>query len=73
MSNLHMLSADGRSYSFDHRGSEYGRGKGFITLVLKRLDEAIAAGDLIRAVIRGSTANQDGHTMAGITNPNSSA
>ena len=73
MSNLHMLSADGRSYLFDHRGSGYGLKEGFATLVLKRLDEAIAAGDPIRTVIRGSAVDQDGHTMAGITHPSSSA
>ena len=39
-------------------------------LVLKRLSDAVRNGDVIRAVIRGSGSNQDGHTP-GITQPNS--
>ncbi|KAF2260802.1 ketoacyl-synt-domain-containing protein [Lojkania enalia] len=73
MSNLHMLSTDGRSYPFDHRGSGYGRGEGFATFILKRLESAIAAKDPIRAIILGSAVNQDGRTIAGITYPNSAA
>lgn len=73
MSNLHMLSADGRSYPFDSRGSGYGRGEGTAALVLKRLDRAVASGDPIRAVILGSAVNQDGRTTAGITYPSGSA
>jgi acyl transferase domain-containing protein len=42
------------------------------TVVIKRLDDAIAAGDPIRAVIRNTAINQDGKT-AGITLPNQSA
>jgi acyl transferase domain-containing protein/NADPH:quinone reductase-like Zn-dependent oxidoreductase/acyl carrier protein len=68
MSNLHMLNADGRSYSFDSRGAGYGRGEGVATLVIKRLDDAISANDPIRAIILDAAINQDGHT-AGITLP----
>jgi acyl transferase domain-containing protein len=63
-----MLNDDGRSYSFDERGSGYGRGEGVATLVLKRLDDAIADGDPIRAVIRNTGVNQDGKTN-GISYP----
>ena len=65
-----MLNKDGRSYSFDNRGSGYGRGEGAATVVLKRLDDALAAGDPIRAIIRNTGCNQDGKTN-GITLPNS--
>ncbi|KAK9327488.1 polyketide synthase dehydratase-domain-containing protein [Lipomyces starkeyi] len=37
----------------------YGRGEGVATLVLKRLSDALTAGDPIRAVIRESMVNQD--------------
>ena len=40
--------------------------------MLKPLDEAIAAGDPIRAVVRSSCVNQDGRTP-GLTNPSQSA
>ncbi|CRG92715.1 Lovastatin nonaketide synthase [Talaromyces islandicus] len=72
MSNLHMLNADGRSYSFDSRGAGYGRGEGIATLVIKRLDDAIRDNDPIRAVLLDAAVNQDGHT-AGITLPSGAA
>jgi acyl transferase domain-containing protein len=68
MSNLHMLNADGKSYSFDDRGAGYGRGEGVAVLVIKRLEDALKANDPIRAVIRDVAINQDGHTQ-GITLP----
>ncbi|KAF3028235.1 t1pks [Penicillium rubens] len=63
-----FLSADGKSYAFDSRASGYGRGEGVGTLVVKRLSDALAAGDPIRAVIRESMLNQDGKTET-ITSP----
>ena len=72
LSNMTMLSPDGRSYSFDHRGNGYGRGEGISALILKRLDDAVRDGDTIRGVIRSSGTNQDGHTP-GITQPNKEA
>lgn len=66
---MNMLSADGQCYSFDHRGTGYGRGEGFGVLVLKRLSDALQDQDTIRAVIRNTSCNQDGHTP-GITQPN---
>ena len=64
-----MLSPDGRSKSFDARANGYVRGEGAGIVVLKPLSTALADGDPIYAVIRGSTINQDGHTN-GITVPN---
>ncbi|KAL4815104.1 hypothetical protein BDW67DRAFT_186154 [Aspergillus spinulosporus] len=63
-----FLSADGKCYAFDSRASGYGRGEGVATLVLKRLSDAVTAGDPIRAVIRESMVNQDGKTET-ITSP----
>lgn len=65
-----MLNDDGKCYSFDSRGSGYGRSEGVSTIVLKRLDDALLAGDPIRAVIRNSGINQDGKTN-GILLPSS--
>lgn len=62
MSSMNFLSPDSRCYSFDHRANGYARGEGVAVLVLKRLSDAIRDGDTIRAVIRGTGSNQDGHT-----------
>lgn len=67
-----FLSRDGRSKSFDARADGYGRGEGAGVVVVKRLSAALADGDRIRAVIRGSGVNQDGRTD-GITVPNGAA
>ena len=69
---LRFFSDDGRCYSFDDRGSGYGRGEGVACVVLKPLDKAVAAGDPIRAIVKGSCVNQDGKTP-GLTNPSRSA
>ncbi|KDN68946.1 putative beta-ketoacyl synthase domain-containing protein [Colletotrichum sublineola] len=63
-----FLSGDGKCYAFDSRASGYGRGEGVATIVIKRLGDALAAGDPIRGVIRGSALNQDGKTET-ITTP----
>ncbi|KAM7195035.1 ketoacyl-synt domain containing protein [Rhypophila sp. PSN 637] len=62
MANLSMLSPSGRCHSFDHRADGYARGEGFGVVVLKRLSDALAHGDVIRAVIRATGTNQDGRT-----------
>ncbi|KAF2450924.1 ketoacyl-synt-domain-containing protein [Karstenula rhodostoma CBS 690.94] len=72
MSKLHMLNDDGKCYAFDSRGKGYARSEGVSTIVLKRLSDAIKAGDPIRAVVRNTGINQDGKTN-GIMLPSSSA
>jgi pimaricinolide synthase PimS1 len=54
------LSADGRCYTFDARASGYARGEGGGMVVLKPLNRALADGDRIRCVIRGTAVNNDG-------------
>jgi acyl transferase domain-containing protein len=49
---MNFLSKDGLSYSFDSRANGYSRGEGNAAIILKRLPDAIASGDVIRAVIR---------------------
>ena len=70
--SLGMLSPDGRSYAFDARGNGYGRGEGVATIIIKRLSDALAANDPIRAIIRETAVNQDGKTDT-ITTPSGSA
>ncbi|KAB8141147.1 type I polyketide synthase [Chloroflexia bacterium SDU3-3] len=67
-----FLSPDGRCKTFDSRANGYARGEGAGVLVLKPLAQALADGDPIYALIRGTAVNQDGHTQ-GITVPNGDA
>ncbi|WP_367129066.1 type I polyketide synthase [Saccharothrix sp. HUAS TT1] len=54
------LSPEGRAYTFDARANGYVRGEGGGVVVLKLLRDALADGDHVRAVIRGSAVNNDG-------------
>ena len=67
-----FLSADGRCRAFDARANGYVRGEGAGVVVLKPLSLAMADGDSIYAVIRGSAINQDGRTN-GLTAPSKAA
>ncbi|MFI5007887.1 MAG: type I polyketide synthase, partial [Solirubrobacterales bacterium] len=68
-SKARMLSPDGRCKTFDAGANGYVRGEGCGVVVLKRLSDALADGDPIRALIRGSAVNQDGRS-SGLTVPN---
>lgn len=72
LSNMGFLSPDSLCYSFDSRANGYSRGEGVVVLVLKKLPDAIRDGDVIRAVIRATGSNQDGHTP-GLTQPSASS
>jgi acyl transferase domain-containing protein/acyl carrier protein len=64
-----LQSPDGRSRTFsaDAGGTVFGEGVGMV--ILKRLEDAIAEGDAICAVIKGTATNNDGATKAGFTAP----
>ena len=66
---MHMMAPDGRCKAFDSQANGFVRGEGCGVVILKRLSDALSAGDTILAVIRGSAINQDGHTN-GLTAPN---
>ncbi len=72
MSKGHFLSHHGECHAFDETAAGYARGEGAGIFLLKRYDDAIAAGDSIHAVVRATGVNQDGHTD-GISLPNSDA
>ncbi|RAR00984.1 polyketide synthase PksG [Stemphylium lycopersici] len=72
LSNGGFLSVDGKSYSFDEKANGYARGEGFGFVLLKPLDAALRDGDVVRAVIRATGANQDGRTPS-ITQPSQQA
>ena len=72
LTTLRLFGEDGRSYTYDSRGTGYGRGEGVVSVLLKPLDAAIRDGNNIRAVIRNTGVNQDGKTN-GITFPSCEA
>ncbi|CAO1600411.1 hypothetical protein XANCAGTX0491_004101 [Xanthoria calcicola] len=72
MTDLGMLSTDGRCRAFDASGRGYARGEGVCAAILKRKGCAVLDGDTIRATVRGTAANHDGKKQ-GITLPSSEA
>lgn len=64
MTDLGLLSADGRCRAFDAKGSGYVRGEGVCAVVLKRRPDAEVAGDRVRAVVRATGTNHDGTKTA---------
>ncbi|NQE32467.1 type I polyketide synthase [Microcoleus asticus] len=64
-----ILSPDGHCRAFDAKAQGTVSGSGVGIVVLKRLEEAIADGDYIHAVIKGSALNNDGAFKIGYTAP----
>lgn len=64
-----LSAPDGRCKPFSSQADGIGRGEGVGTVVLRRLEDALADGQRVYAVIRGTAVNQDGRSN-GITAPN---
>src|SRR6185369_15488359 len=62
-------SPDGHCRPFDAQAKGTLGGSGIGVVLLKRLDEALADGDIIHAVIKGSAINNDGSLKVGYTAP----
>ncbi len=71
-SQLGALSPDGRCKTFDKSANGYVKGEGVAAILLKPLRQALADGDHIYAVIRGSAVNHGGKAQS-LTAPNAMA
>lgn len=69
LADMHFLSSNGRCLSFGEGGDGYVPGEGVGAVVLKPLSRALADGDHIYGVIRGTSVNHGGKT-SGFTVPN---
>jgi len=65
MTQVHALSPDGRCKAFGAEADGYGRGEGFVSLVVESKDSCVSD---ILAAVSGSAVNQDGRS-AGLTAP----
>ena len=64
-----ILSPDGSCRAFDQAAAGTVNGNGAGVVLLKRYEDAIADGDNIRAIVRGSAINNDGAAKVGFTAP----
>src|SRR5579875_348648 len=64
-----ITSPDGHCRAFDAHAQGTVGGSGVALVVLKRLSDALADGDCIHAVIKGSAVNNDGWDKIGYTAP----
>lgn len=72
LSRARMVSPTGQCRPFHEDADGYVRGEGGGVVVLKRLSDAVEAGDRVLAVLRHTAINHGGRT-SGITAPNGSA
>lgn len=69
MSKGGFLSPDGACKAFDETANGYVRSEGVGVVYLKRLSQALADGNQIYGVVKGSACNSDGYTPEGFTVP----
>ncbi|MGW4113976.1 condensation domain-containing protein [Actinosynnema sp. NPDC004786] len=62
-------STDGRCRPFDAKATGATAGEGGAVVLLRRLRDAVAAGDPVRAVVKGVAVNHNGHRMVGLSAP----
>lgn len=70
--SMHAFSPDGQCKTFDASADGYARGEGCGVVILKTLAQALADGDEVLSVIRGTGVNHDGASN-GLTAPSGKA
>lgn len=68
-----VMSSDGRCRAFDASANGSSDGEGGAIVLLKRLEDAQAAGDDIKAVVRGGAVNHNGSRSNGLAAPSPNA
>ncbi|KAJ5514484.1 polyketide synthase [Penicillium fimorum] len=68
LSKGQFLSKTGSCKTFDNEADGYCRGNGVVTVILKRVEDAMAENDPILAVIRGTATNHSADAVS-ITHP----
>ncbi|MHC3456019.1 amino acid adenylation domain-containing protein [Streptomyces prasinus] len=64
-----VASPDGHCRPFDADGAGTVLANGVVAVVMRRLSDAVEAGDRVYAVVRGSAVNNDGSDKVGFTAP----
>ncbi|KAL8922238.1 MAG: hypothetical protein Q9208_005317 [Pyrenodesmia sp. 3 TL-2023] len=72
LDTMGTLSSEGKCFSYDTRASGFGKGEGAACIIIKRLSDALACGDPVRAIIRNTACNHSGRTQ-GISMPSGAA
>lgn len=62
LTDMRLLASDGRCRAFGTGGDGFVPGEGAGALILKRLSDALADGDRVHAVIRGTAVNHGGRS-----------
>ncbi|WP_435213360.1 SDR family NAD(P)-dependent oxidoreductase [Streptomyces sp. bgisy034] len=74
LGQMGALSADGKCHAFDRSANGFSRGEGVIALWLKPLSRALADGDTVHALVRGSGVNHGGRAQSlPVPNPTAQA
>ncbi len=73
LAKARLVSPDWRCKAFDASANGYARGEGAGLVLIRPLSHALAAGDRIYAMVRGTAVNQDGRSEGGITTPSGKA
>ena len=68
-----LMANDGRCRAFDAAATGTSDGEGGAVVLLRRLEDAIAAGDVIHAVLRGVSVNHNGARANGLASPSAAA